>query len=191
MWPKPSAMRRPPVSWGSLTNEQAEVVARHVAGREVADLGAGDGRLTLRLVEFGAIKVVAVEKERLTQPERPEIEWRSQLFADQTDLPNVVFCSWPSTHANGLAALLRTARVVILLSKNTDGTVCGSPRIFNYLRQRALLAYVPARRNTLSVYGSELVRRPATGEERAATDRSRIYRYEEVERESAGAANKA
>ena len=64
--------------------------------------------------------------------------------------------------------------------------MCGWPALFWSLLGRELLAYVPDRRNVLAVYGQELpeLRQP-TGEEIAGlTTYTRMYSYDEAEREA-------
>lgn len=56
---------------GYLTPEMAEVIGRHVSGKHVHDLGAGDLRLSMTLVSVGAERVTAVDRHPHTLEASP------------------------------------------------------------------------------------------------------------------------
>lgn len=169
------------MGFGKLTPSQAEVLRPFIEGRQVHDLGAGDLTLASRLLTLGADGVVAVEPHA-PKKHPPQIEVHPTYFADYAETPEVAFVSWPVNYDGiGLVKVLRRAPVVIYLGVNTDGTSCGGSDLWEHLRKREVLAHAPHPQNTLIVYGPKRVRRPLYGEEWAAIDQSRIYRYSEAE----------
>jgi len=89
----------------------------------------------------------------------------------------VVFASWIVNWPVNLEPVLDAARTVITVSKNSDGTMCGYPEMWELLRRRHILAYVPDVRNTVTVYGDQTVVRNPTGEERAGIDHDRLFAF--------------
>lgn len=157
---------------GCLSPAQSEALIPFIRGRSVVDLGAGEGDLSEWLAENGAAKVVAVDK---TPPGpgsylHPAIYCVTGRFDALSDLvPDIAFVSWPvNQQQSGLFRILRNARMVIYLGKNTDGSSCGHPDMFEDMLRRELLVYLPERRNSLIVAGKSIPRpRKPTGEERA------------------------
>jgi hypothetical protein len=105
----------------------------------------------------------------------------------------VAFVSWPSpsgrmySPAPDFAILepVRKAQVVVYLGSNLDGTICGSPTLYQHLARREVLAHEPEKRNTLIVYGKLLPRgrvRERLPEEQAGIDTSKIYYSSKVYR---------
>lgn len=103
----------------------------------------------------------------------------------------VAFLSWPSpedskfrAHSDySILALVRRAPIVIYLGKNTDGTMCGSTRLYAHFARRTVLAHEPDRKNTLIVYDGLLPagkERELLPEEVAGLDPKRIYSYAEA-----------
>lgn len=80
--------------------------------------------------------------------------------------------------------MLETAETVIYLGCNTSGSACGDRSLFSHLRERRILAHVPSRRNTLTIYGSPGPLRPLTGEEWGALG-GRVVSFEEAETQAA------
>ena len=178
---------------GQVTGAQAAVLRTVVGGREVCDLGAGNGVLSLYLRrELGAARVVAVDAHdcsigRVLVNQRG-IEFRRCTFAEFAETApelDVAFLSWPTNcYAPGLHAILCRARTIAYLGKCTDGSMCGTPDLFELFAYRELLHYVPDPGNTLAVYGDVLRerRRDLRGEERAGLRAlSLLLTYEEAE----------
>lgn len=174
---------------GQLSKTQSAGLRGHVQGKKVYDLGSGTGELSFELVDLGAASVVAVDKENYNVKSTAQITVVRQYFRDfhvgLIEDPEVVFLSWPANRFDeGLLSIVRRAAVVIYLGKNTDGTMCGWPGLFNHFVQRQLLLYLPDRTNTLIVLGSVVGERLPRGEERAGIDiySSRTwYTYDQVE----------
>ncbi len=177
-------------SYGILNVPQFCEVQRHVQGRVVYDLGCGNLCLSQILVTMGASMVEAVDDDH------HEIGWRSphpQIRLHETrfnseelaeERMETAFLSWPTGYANGLARLLLPVSKVIYLGSNCDSILCGPRDMWEQFAYRPLLAHIPARANTLLVYGPaelELPRFPPQGEERARLeDPNRIYSYEDL-----------
>lgn len=174
----------PQVSYGVLHTGQGEAVQRVVQGRVVHDLGAGDLVLANELLNMGASRVVAIDKQ-------PPYGWRGDpriqviqsYFHQYSGEIDVAFMSWPQNYNDeGVLNLIKRAGTVIYLGKNTDGSACGSIRMFEHLVGRELLTHVPCRENTLLIYGKELQEpREPVGEEKAAlTTYDRMWMFEEL-----------
>jgi hypothetical protein len=177
------------VSNASISLEQREALREAVAGRVVHDLGAGDLKLSSKVLQLGAAHVVAVDKEDCPRRVPHGITYRKCLFKDFLDPIDVALLSWPPNHGSyDLAKLVLRANRVVYIGKNTDGSVCGMPELFFSLIRRGILAYYPDRKNTLIVYGEHLPSpREPRGEEAAALSIVRgdpIWTYEQAERVS-------
>ena len=158
------------MSHGALNLEQSLLVERVVRDQVVYDFGASDLRLSCELLRLGASKVIAIDKEPVRFRGIPnEIEFRQSLFQDVQDDPiDIAFVSWPPNHDTGLVPILRRSRTILYLGKNTDGTACGTPGMFQYLLKRKA-EYLPDRHNTLICYTDFLtVERQPFPEERAS-----------------------
>lgn len=176
------------MSYGRLSHEQLMVVRAVVAGREVVDLGAGDGELAQQLVNAGATRVTAIDKNEWAPMDDNRVLrlWlRFEAFLEPAPL---VFLSWPDNHPNrSLFDIVRRAQTVIYLGKNTDGTACGWPGLFTEFQERQVLAHAPERRNTLTIYGAERLRRGPTGEEYAGINcHGAWFSFEQAEKLGAG-----
>lgn len=173
------------MSLASISLEQRTALREAVAGRLVHDLGAGDLKLSSKVLQLGAAHVVAVDKEDCPRRVPHGITYRKCLFKDFQDPIDVAFLAWPDNHNTGVTPLVMRARRVVYLGKNTDGTMCGTGDLFIALLRRALLAYVPHRANTLIVCGDFLpAPREPTGEEAAGLSimrEDRIWTYEQAE----------
>ena len=77
---------------------------------------------------------------------------------------------------DGLLQLLARAETIVYLGKNTDGSMCGFPAVFEHMVGRRLLAYVPHFRNTLVVVGARLTEPRAPQHEELAG----LLAYEEL-----------
>lgn len=175
----------PIVSYGRFNPSQRKTVGDLVKGRVVFDLGAGDLLLAKELIQLGASKVVAIDKDApFPWSGDRRIEVRRDYFHQVKDTAiDVAFVSWPSNYVDwDLIRLVGQAETVVYLGKNTDGTSCGSVALFEHLLMRKLLAHVPDRSNTLLAYGEFVgVERDRTGEELAAlTTYSRMWSYSEL-----------
>lgn len=168
--------------YGRLSDAQRAVVARHVAGKTVHDLGAGRLGLAATLIELGAKKVLAVDKEPAwTNTPKTGVQYVRGYFRDYapSSIP-VAFASWPQNAATGLHRLLEQAPCVIYLGSNVDWSSCGYPLMWQQLSAREVLEHVPDRPNTLIVYGPARIERPGLPEEYAALDQERMWGYNEL-----------
>lgn len=167
--------------YGTLTDQQLEVLGRFVTGQVVHDLGAGDLALSRTLLLQGAEKVYAVDKALPRKSPDPNIVLVPGYFHHYPAVPTVAFVSWPSNYADmGLVRVVERSQRVIYLGCNTEGTSCGSLMLFEHLCQREVLAHIPDRQNTLIVYGPATVSRKPLGEERAALTPSRVWSFQET-----------
>lgn len=174
--------------YGTLTTVMEHTLRSHVQGQVVWDLGAGDLAWSQRLVQLGAKKVVAVDKEPM-QGRPGKVEIRKGYFHDiepsAPDIIPVAFLSWPANYPQrGLLELLDRALKVIYLGKNTDGSACGWPVLFANFYFRNLLAHVPHKGNSLLVY--DTYRLPNEGPRRLVAEeyaplQPEMLSWEEVE----------
>ena len=168
------------MSYGQVTDAQANAIQPFVLGRVVHDLGCGDRYLSSRLVDWGADRVVAIDWAPLGPDRGPLVTTIEQSFEDYLKtIPviDVAFLSWPTTGpSDALVELISGAHRVVYLGQNTGGTICGHPELFRHLMRRPLLAHVPDERNTLLVYGSGAVEREPALEELAGVDLSKVYK---------------
>lgn len=164
--------------FGRLNGAQADAVRAHVAGKVVHDLGAGDLELAHQLVEFGAAEVVAVDKEIRGEPRSSRVRLLESEFRDLPRGIETVFCSWPMNWRMDIAPVLISAKTIIYLGSNFDGSACGGDDFWGVVTIRNILEHVPAYPNTLIVYGPRFSERALVPEEGAAMHRhSRMYRY--------------
>ena len=161
---------------GELLPEMEPVIADIVRGMEVYDLGAGDLTYAKRLLQLGADRIVAVDKEGFC-PSRfrgRAIHAVRTYFQDVQVPPGGIEVAWVSWPCNrplpGLTRLLAASARVIYMGCNTGGSCCGELPLWDHLTRRRILAHVPHMRNSLIVYGDPLPedeRRPLVGEELA------------------------
>lgn len=171
------------MNW-KLSEAQMLELAPFVQGCDVMDLGAADLRGSKLMLELGASSVLAVDRNPMPKPEDSRISTEMNLFHNVREVRPVVLASWIVNWPVGIEVLLAPATLVVSISKNTDGTACGYPEMWDHLSHREVLAHVPERRNTLTVYGPQRVsHRPLTGEELAALwpDTMRMWSFEEAE----------
>lgn len=153
--------------YGRLSNAQVDALRPFVAGRRVADLGAGQLNLSLALVAMGAAEVLAIDKREMPAVQSPRLVLLRSQFGDVRLELDVAFLSWPPNYTTpGLLQLLSGAKTIVYLGKNSDGSACGTPALFSFFLRREVVCYVPERPNTMIVYGQRLeeLRRPC-GEE--------------------------
>lgn len=175
--------------YGSPSTTQQQQIQKIISGRRVHDLGCGDCVLARLLLDWGATEVVAVDKDPFKpSPTRRGLTFTQayfEYFDSITPEIDLAFMSWPSNRQeSALLRLTKKAKTVVYLGKNTDGTMCGYPGLFEHFVTRKLLAYVPERGNTLIILGGPLKkpRRPR-GEERAGLNvyNGKIYGFKAVE----------
>jgi hypothetical protein len=168
------------ISWGALSEKQAEIVRRYVSRRVVHDLGAGPYfSLSHQLVGLGAKQVIAVD-QRISRARRFERIRCVRSKFDRFEEPvRTAFVSWPvNTKHSDLVRLLEGAKTVIYLGSNMDGTVCGGRPLWAHLRARKVLEHEPHPRNTLIVYGGRLrSTRELLFEEAAGLDDVHTYSF--------------
>ena len=182
------------MSYGHLDDDQAEVVKRWVEGKVVLDLGAGDMALAQQLIQLGAKKVIAMDKDIRSLGPNPRIEVRQGYFhnlfsdllrdAEAREEIDIVFCSWPPNYQTNVEMVIALFERLIYLGANTGGSACGGEWFWKPLLSREVLDYVPSRRNTLCVYGPSHVDRVPTGEELGALSTDVALKFEFAERMS-------
>lgn len=163
-------MNREEGIYGRLSDTQGEVLTHYVRGKIVHDLGAGDLKLSKKLVKCGALGVVAVDKEK-ARTKNKKIQFVHSDFAEMRHIQaTTIFLSWPAMEPQlGLQQILNRAQTIVYLGKNTDGLQCGWPELFQGFLKRELLEYVEEDSNSLIILGKKLkVPRKATAEELAA-----------------------
>lgn len=167
---------------GRLYHEQREALRPFLDVPMVHDLGSGDLSLAKDLVRLGAHKVVAIDKVQSRRASTAKVVPITCYFENYPGPVDTAFVSWPhNSYDFGLMSILRRARIVAYLGKNTDGTSCGTPQMWNHLVPREVLAHVPAKHNTLIVYGPELQARQYLPEEYAGLFQDSMFGYEQLE----------
>jgi hypothetical protein len=186
--------------FGHLTITQTNVLTKYVRGKTVIDLGCGDGGHSAVMLNAGARHIIGVDKE--TTPYLRDVTrftfYKQYYDAVARDLPpshrfDVGFVSWPSNRPlPGLTAILKRCDRVVYLGKNTDSTACGDYALFQHLRSRKLLQYIPDPRNCMIVVGKEYAsgyKRKPVGEEqsfyKSMNADSDTLSYEESEAQNA------
>jgi hypothetical protein len=166
------------MGYGGLTQEQRGKVVEAVKGRHVHDLGSGEGHFTYWLADH-AKTVVGVDKERFDLAMKPNVDFVVSTFEDYDEKTypevDVAFLSWPANHMDsGLFSMVKRAKRIIYLGKNTDGTMCGFPELFRLTACRELEVHIPDPKNTLLILGAPIYhgaprsfQRDLTGEEYA------------------------
>lgn len=175
-----------PFEGGELTPPQQATLAHWVLGKHVHDLGAGDTKLSRKLLELGAVHVTAVDKSYPASKSKPlGLDLVAAWFHEYKAPIEVAFLSWPTPlylfppaphYIQGLVDLCASAPIVAYLGSNF-GSRCGNVELWQHLGTRRVLGHVPDRRNTLIVYGSQGARIPGQGllpEEKAALYRDAI-----------------
>jgi hypothetical protein len=179
------------MSHGFIAEEFIEPIKKVVNDKVVLDIGAGDLDLARLVVRFGASKVIAIDKELFHERNRSKrIEIARMYFSDywsgldiRKPVPWVVgLLSWPvNWTTDGLLPLVSSSKQLIVLSKNSDGSACGTPALWRHLSRRVLLECIPNRKNWLTIYGNEIgPHRIPTGEEMAGCDLDVQYTYEQT-----------
>lgn len=174
--------------YGRLNERQRKAVSKHIRGKVIHDLGAGDLGLSTELLRLGAAEVYAVDKEDTPRFLPRRLHYKSAYFNEITSRMDTVFLSWPTNHEAHLLPHLAQAQTLIYLGKNTDGTSCGTPALFRAMIRRDLLDYEPDKHNCLVIVGRclETPREP-TGEELAGMSHELLfYSFDKAEAADAG-----
>lgn len=171
------------VGYSRLSVEQQNVIARHVKGGHVWDLGFGSSEAEPRMLQaMGAAHITAVDKDQRSQRPRPYVENRGwglvvhAYFHELVSIPavstpgGIAYLSWPVTWHNEEVPLLRGCEKVIYVGLNRNATACGGPSLWGHFLFRELIEEVQGEQNDLLVYGKMLSRSrsPAVREEIAA-----------------------
>ncbi len=165
--------------YGILHNRMRRALPTYVEGKVVLDLGAGDLTRAEEILEAGAKRVIAVEKEDFTRLERSR--WRRHITVvrqyflqfnrdHSSEEWDVALVSWPAnTVLPGLIDILSRCTTVVYIGSNLYPTSCGFPELYTYFMSREVLCDVFHYRNSFTVYGETIsgIRDP-TMEERAA-----------------------
>lgn len=178
--------------FGLLTSEMRTVLAEHVRGRTVHDLGAGDLVRACELSELGAESVLAFDKmDRRSVRELPgnvlSFRMSFEQILTETDLRpiDIAFVAWPANwRLPGLLELLERSRTICYLGINDEFTACGWPDLFSYLSTREVLSEVNHPRNDLLVYGKVLEhRRQLRPEERRGLSAPTAWSFQLLSKE--------
>jgi len=172
------------MAYGKFYSTQAYVVGQHIRGQEVHDLGAGDLELSQTLLEYGATKVIAVDRSLPYPSPDPRIVLFEDYFHNFHEDVAIAFVSWPCNWQDlGLVKILRRTPKILYLGQTMNGTMCGGRDFWEEVAQREVLAYEPMWINSLIVYGPTLVKRALLREEAAGMDSVRIWDFQERSRE--------
>lgn len=153
------------MSYGKLSVEQQAAIKPFIVGKAVYDLGAGDGELARLLIHLGARRVVAVDKAQEFKGDK-QILHRTCYFKDFKGRADLVFLSWPANYRDdALLRLIKRAKFVVYLGKNTGGTACGWRELYEEFNQRQIVVHIPELKNTLTCYSPNRGVRAPTGEE--------------------------
>jgi len=156
------------VPYGLLTVDMKLALAKHVHGKTICDLGAGDLHRANDLLHLGARHIFAVEKDDLPNPNPDLITQVHSTFADlpqratnhqltEIATADVALISWPANYRPpGLIPLIHQNPTVIYLGSNFNGDACGFPELYEYLLLREVKAVVQHPRNSLIIYGAWL-----------------------------------
>lgn len=178
------------MGYGYLNPKQREALAQHVRGRHMTDYGCGDMALACDMLAMGAEHVLCIDKTQVhRKPPHVGITFRHGYFHEIDGTYPHLFLSWPVNYLQvEIVKAAVTAETVVYLGKNTDGSACGTPDLFEVLVRREILAYVPDRINTLIIYGSfiaepnEAHREPMPEEQAGLTSHvGEILAYESIE----------
>lgn len=178
------------MSFGKIVDQFVEPIRSTIKGKRVLDLGCHDLTLTRELVKLGAKKVIGIDEKPLSRNNSKKINIYRMSFVDYLDDVlhsrnprqwDVLFLSWPPNwHTPGLQSLVELSSKLIVISKNTDGSACGTLTLWGQLRSFKVEWSIPHPANWMHIYSNKKVTRPATGEEKAAVDQHRIYSFWEV-----------
>lgn len=164
--------------YGRFTEKQQSIMRAHIAGARVLYPGSGWGHKAEVLIGLGADHVTCIEKEQTCFSKNPiyrhkKVEavrdYVEELEIEAFEGKDVLLLSWVQPYRFPATAEIfeRFDKIpkIVYLGKNTDGTQCGSPALYSYLLTREVLHYVPARENTMIIYGAAKVLREPYPEE--------------------------
>ena len=178
-------------TWGKRTRQIDCVISKFVRNKNVFDLGAGSGELSMALLnEFNANLVYAVDcKETYIKDVSDRLIVIQDEFKNIFDLvksSDIAFVSWPVNYRNGLPSLIREFNTVIYLGSNVGCNSCGTVNLFQHFLTRKILAHIPFKRNSLTVYGAlqKEKRFKKTGEEIAGLNPEIYYTFSRAEKNS-------
>jgi len=144
--------------YGTFPPAFKKVIKPYILNQRVVDLGCGDCERSTILLGMHPESIIGIDQDPTA---RSDILTHAMYFGKALETvrefkPTVTHLAWPSNRElPGLIDLLVT-HIVIYVGCNTNGTVCGDPRLFRYLITRDVLVYKPLITNTLIVYGCVL-----------------------------------
>ena len=166
--------------YGRFTEKQQDILRAHVEGARVLYPGSGWGQKAEVLIGLGVDHVTCIEKEQTCFSKNPIYrhkkvtavrDYIEELDDEVFEGKEVLLLSWVQPYRFPATAEIfgRFDGIpkIVYLGKNTDGTLCGSPSLYSYLVTREVLHYVPARENTMIIYGDAKVLREPYPEEAA------------------------
>ena len=145
--------------WGQPTEEQGEALRPYISEREVWDICAGTGELSIWLKQLGAGRVVALDKtemtkDRIDELHRHDVGFIHSYLHEVPPFPaEVAFLSWPPTYATGIGEWCEEVPLLVYLGSNCNGIICGHDFFWDAMRYREVLTCIPDPRNTMIVYG--------------------------------------
>lgn len=168
------------MSYGRVTDPMRAVLRKYIPeGSRVLDVGSGDGSLARLLHADLHYNMVCVERRVLPDAYPDTIVAPLENVHTTIEKVSAVLWSWPDfSHGSAnacvyaavqCASLSHTGRLVVL-SKNTDGVVCGDVLLWVIVSGYELLDYVDNVANTMLVYNMRRLEhgRALHPEERAA-----------------------
>ena len=162
------------MTFGFIAKEFEKPLKEAIKGKTVLDLGAGDLEIAKALLELGAKHIVAVDRDGFGRKYHPKIDTHHMYFDQFMTMKkrpkwDVLFMSWPCNwDLPGVQQLLDVSKKIIIISKCTDGSMCGTPKLWRYLSELEVVWCIPHPKNVLTIYNNKTVeKRPLTGEEHA------------------------
>ena len=140
-----------------LTARQRLLLAQHVKGRSVLDIGGRTGELAQICKTLGAKSTALLD----THPDPVEpmtthaVNMLSLRAEEAYRLSDVLLLSWPecTPDLGALPPKLGKGKTLIYLGSNHDGTACGSASFWKQIVHNKVLGHVDDRQNTMIVYG--------------------------------------
>lgn len=167
-------------------NEQFNLIMDVCRRKRVIEYGSGNLMLASLIAEFGQGEILAIDKIDCPFTYlRRNLTYRKAYFqyltVNDVSSYDVAVLAKPNVYNTAnLERLVAQAEQVVYLGYNFDGTITGSEALWEHLRHREVLAYVPQRARVLIVYGAIGERREDDDlypEELGGVDRETMFQY--------------
>lgn len=161
------------MTFGFIAKEFESPLKEIVKGKTVLDLGAGDLVVANQLLRLGAKHIVAVDRDGFNGRHYARMEFHHMYFDQFMAMKkrpkwDVLFMSWPCNwDLPGVQQLLDVSKKIVIISKCTDGSMCGTPKLWRYLSELEVMWCIPHPKNVLTIYNNKEEKRKLTGEEEA------------------------